>query len=630
MTLLSFASPIRDLDSERLAISLVIDTSGSMEDTDPQRLRESVTNSFIDHLNPDDYLGIITFNSHVDLVIAPEKLENDTIRDEMKEILANKLEDAGNTDYTSALEEANDSLQLLNEDNLTKIIIFLTDGEPYPGPRYLRDNDMDSYMNELWQVVSDIGDNDYPVYSIGFTDEIDIDVLNRMANETDGDVRIYEDANDLDENLVSLLLSREEIVEELLEIERVSSQIDGQPVLVSDFWFSQGGYRLGESTVVTGSVMIANSRISSGGSLIIDSFQLITEDEDGDIRNIDLYDDGTQIHGDIRADDGLYSNRMTFNRPGTYNARLSMTGSFNGEDLSLDKDLGQFRVAQPGTVSLSQDGQSLSVTRGDSLSIPLIIDNDSEFEERIFLSIDEDIGQLSNNQLDLEANWQGQYDLRVVLDPDLSLGNHKINILAEAREESTTIEINALEYDFELVGRWQGLWTGFLQGSSPILLIISLIIGLALIIFLLGLFLYFLLVKPKLKVKGTLLYWKENESQSEIDLSSMKKNKISISFDDEGVFDYSIGNSPYSYKLIVYKEGLEKGLKFILGWKTLLRRASSPDLIIETSQPGIIEHDNQIRTKMNLYDGNEFISGDYHFRYINRNEEGKNVLEGKI
>ena len=54
---------------------------------------------------------------------------------------------------------------------------MLTDGEP------TIDN-----SESMWNVVSELKSNNYPVYSIGFSDDIDVEILNKIAEETKGDV----------------------------------------------------------------------------------------------------------------------------------------------------------------------------------------------------------------------------------------------------------------------------------------------------------------------------------------------------------------------------------------------------------------------------------------------------------
>src|SRR5690554_7972590 len=75
-----FADPLEDLQSDKLAVSLVIDTSGSMTGTDHDMLRARVADIFIEMLNPDDYLGIVVFNSEVTLAVPAQRMESETVR----------------------------------------------------------------------------------------------------------------------------------------------------------------------------------------------------------------------------------------------------------------------------------------------------------------------------------------------------------------------------------------------------------------------------------------------------------------------------------------------------------------------------------------------------------------------
>jgi len=61
------------------------------------------------------------------------------------------------------------------------------------------------------------------------------------------------------------------------------------------------------------------------------------------------------------------------------------------------------------------------------------------------------------------------------------------------------------------------------------------------------------------------------------------------------------------------------------------------ELIISCTQPGIIEHDRDIFTKLNLYDEDQFSSGGFGFKFSKSkskwskgDSEGKDLLEGRI
>ncbi|TJX14169.1 VWA domain-containing protein [Tissierella creatinini] len=639
----TYAAPLSDLNSETLAVSLVIDTSGSMAQTDPQKLRQAVADVFIDYLNPEDYLGIITFNSAVDLEIPMQQLKDDTIRSSIKSNLGPKLEGIADTDYKAALDKANLQLESLFNPDATKIIIFLTDGKPDPNPIKIPAGSqaMNKYMNGLWGTVASISTNKYPVYSIGFSDGIDVEVLNRIATETGGDVRIYKDAADLDTNLVKMLKSREKIVEELLAPQEVTSEVgvNVKPALVSDFWLKNEGYRKGEKAVISASLLAGNTRIHSGKDLIVESFQLMIEQEDGNKLNIPLYDDGLAEHSDIRANDGLWSNMISFDKNGKANAKLMMKGKLKGQEISLEKDIGEYLVEEPGNISLTSYDKKVWVKKGDILKIPLRLKNDSTFRETLFIQVDEGFGKVLTNQIDLEANSDKDYELDIELNPNLDKKVYNSSISLNPRDVNTTIDKSTIEYDVELVGSFESIRRNFAENSSLLLPLVGIFIGLPLLAFVLGLLFYITLLKPQLNVRGTLVCWEEanTENRTELDLSTLKKNKIIITLDDNKTADFKLSSSRYDYDIELYKDLVKKSSKFILGWKVLLSKKAITELIVKTTQPGIIEHEGDIFTKMSLYDEDEFISGEYSFKYIKpktmrskETDEGRNVLEGRV
>lgn len=643
LSISTYAAPLSDLNSETLAVSLVIDTSGSMAQTDPQKLRQSVADVFIDYLNPEDYLGIITFNSSVDLVIPMQQLEDDTVRSNIKASLYSKLDGVADTDYKAALDEANRQLEELFNPDATKIIIFLTDGEPDPNPINIpADSDsMTNYMNGLWSTVSTIATNKYPVYSIGFSDGIDVEVLNRIATETGGDVRIYKDAAELDTNLVQMLKSRETIVQELLAPQETTTVVesDVKPILVSDFWLKSEGYRNGEKVAISASVLAGNTRIHSGRDLIVESFGLMIKHEDGTELNIPLYDDGLPDHSDIRANDGLWSNMISFDKNGSANASLILKGTLKGQELALEKEIGDYIVANSGNINVTQYENSLWIKEGEILKIPIRLKNNSDFKETVFVQVDEGFGKLIPNQIELDPNSDSGYELNIELNPELEKKTHNFILTINPREGSTKIDKNTINYDLELVGSIEGLKRDFIGNAGIYLPLIGILIGIPLIILIFGMVLYGLLVRPQLRVHGTLIYWEDpnSEDKKELDLSRLKKNKVVITLDEEKSADYRLSSSRYDYDLELYKELVKKTSKFILGWKALLSKKAISELIIRTTQPGIIDHEGDIFTKMNLYDEDEFISGEYSFKYIKpktrlskESDEGRNVLEGRV
>lgn len=190
---------------ERIAVILVIDNSGSMAQTDPQKLRETAATIFIDQLSPEDYLGIVTFHSKEEVVFPIQEVKNRENKNEFKKILSSKLENVrGDTDYLAALNTAGQQLDSLEDENIKKVILFLTDGAPDPNGK----GASEEYMVSLKELVNNIATRNYHVYSVGFSNNVNPDLLAKISEETQGKMKISEDPEEIAHNF-------EEILEEL-------------------------------------------------------------------------------------------------------------------------------------------------------------------------------------------------------------------------------------------------------------------------------------------------------------------------------------------------------------------------------------------------------------------------------
>ncbi len=635
----SYANPLEELKSEKLAISLVIDTSGSMLTTDPLMFREKVANTFIELLYPEDYLGIVTFNSNVDLIVPMTKMDGDDSRNNIKTQIAGRLTSDGDTDYKAALDMSNTQLQELDDPEVRKLIIFLTDGKPDPDPVNITNNpkQMAEYMEGLWGSLTDISRNGYPVYSIGFSEGIDVDVLNRIASETSGDVRIFTDSNDLDVNLIQVLQSREILVEELLAPAIIQEAI-GKPVLQNEFWPKKGGYRIGEWETIVASIRVGNRSVGEGPLLKVDSFNFVVEKDDGGVFRLPLYDDGGEISGDIMGGDGRWTNRLEITSEYTANVSLEATGLYREEAFALRKDLGEIFSAVPGTVVLKAGKEDLWVRSGEALTIPVEVENRSPFAEMLGFSAEGNLGDIRNSQIEVGPDTTKTVNLYIDTDSGIEKGSDDLRILVRALYPETELENATLEYRVERVGFFGSIVNNLQENYFILSIIVGIFIVLPLVIWILGNLFYLILLAPAIKIRGTLTYWKESKpkDKKDLNLKERKKREVMISMDMEDKADFNLHSTRYSFDIFVGKKLLVEGRKFVLGWKKLFSNKPMTSTYIKTTQPGILHFRNDIYTEMNLYDGMEFVSGDYHFRYSmgdakwSKGEEaGKDFLEGR-
>ncbi len=415
--------------------------------------------------------------------------------------------------------------------------------------------------------VASIAKNGYPVYSIGFSDGIDVEVLNRIATETQGDVRIFKDAAELDANLIQLLKSRETIVEELLAPPVTTSEVvsNVKPILTSDFWLKQEGYRNGEEAVVSASLIVGNNRINSGKDLVVKQFQLLLNYESGEEISVNLFDDGNTSHSDIRSNDGIWSNKMLFNNNGKATAKLIMSGTLKGEELLLEKEIGEFVVGDPGNIYIETYEKDLWVKDGDRLNIPIRFNNQSSFKETIFIEVDEGFGSIVQKQIELEPQSDVEMELNIDLNPNLERKLHNFTISIKTKNNNTIIDMEALEYNVEIVSSMESVKRNLRTIAPVIIPVLGILVGLPLAIFLLGILLYVILVKQQLNVHGTLTYWEgiNPENKVELNLSSLKKDKVIITLDSKKIGDFKLVGSRFNYNIEISRELSKKSSKFI-------------------------------------------------------------------
>lgn len=178
--------------SEKIAVSLVIDTSGSMADTDPNNLRKTAADIFIDLLSPEDYLGIVTFSTDVLEAVPLQQVVSVENKANMKSVLAPAVTATGDTDYLKALQAAEYQLDGFAEQDVRKVIIFLTDGVPDPDAVQSADSAfMSDYMDSIWATTANIGLKDYSIYALGFGNS-DQSILQRIASDTRGEAKFVE------------------------------------------------------------------------------------------------------------------------------------------------------------------------------------------------------------------------------------------------------------------------------------------------------------------------------------------------------------------------------------------------------------------------------------------------------
>ncbi len=191
--------------SERIAVSLIIDTSGSMAETDPNHLRKTAADIFVDMLSPEDHVGIVSFATEATELVPMQQVGDTANKQTIKNTLAAITEVNGNTNYRAALEKSEEQLGSIADPAVRKVILFLTDGVPEPDYALREDTSfMTTYMDSVWQTTARLGQKGIAVYPVGFG-TVDTSILQRIATDTRGEAKFLGSAGDIAVNFVEVL-----------------------------------------------------------------------------------------------------------------------------------------------------------------------------------------------------------------------------------------------------------------------------------------------------------------------------------------------------------------------------------------------------------------------------------------
>lgn len=159
-------------------IIFAIDTSGSMNDTDPSGERFDAVNQMIDNLDNKMQIAMITFNDEPSLVFDFMPLGNNEQREKVKQAISNiPLEGQGTTEVRAATEYAYELLQDRSDTNRKASLIFVSDGNP-----------TDNSGSNIPSLVENYVNSNISIYTVGmmYSAEESEAYLEEMASLTNG------------------------------------------------------------------------------------------------------------------------------------------------------------------------------------------------------------------------------------------------------------------------------------------------------------------------------------------------------------------------------------------------------------------------------------------------------------
>jgi len=162
----------------KLGVVFILDNSGSMGSTDPERLRATAAGVGLDQMPDGAQAAVSGFDNFGAEILPPTELHGD--RGILKQKILSGTFDGGGTDYEQAFLEAQRQLDALSPDVDKRAVVFLSDGEP----------NTTSYTADR-----QIADDGTPIYTIGFGSAPGAE-LNAIAARSGGQSFLVRSAGD--------------------------------------------------------------------------------------------------------------------------------------------------------------------------------------------------------------------------------------------------------------------------------------------------------------------------------------------------------------------------------------------------------------------------------------------------
>jgi len=163
-------------------VVLVIDNSGSMRDNDPQKLAPLAVQEFIEQLGSGSRVALLIFDQDVELV--QDFVDMESGRDALLNGLSAIDYSGQYTDSPAAIERAIYELKNNARSDARRIIIFMTDGIVDTGDPQNDASRTDWLRSDL---AADAARADIQIFGIAFTNQADFQLIQSLANKTEGD-----------------------------------------------------------------------------------------------------------------------------------------------------------------------------------------------------------------------------------------------------------------------------------------------------------------------------------------------------------------------------------------------------------------------------------------------------------
>ncbi|MEE1071252.1 MAG: vWA domain-containing protein, partial [Cellulosilyticum sp.] len=185
---------------------LVIDASGSMKETDPNKLGLEGVKLFVDMMAASgNQVGIVTYGSKVEATYPMKAVNSQSDKEAIKDFVDGLNRDLEYTDITAGLGKA---IEMENQRDTSlgnkPLIILFTDGNNAVGGVAGRDNQkIDADLAVMLEQAKTAG---YPIYTIGLNDngKLNEAYLKNISEETGALAFATKDPNELPDILTQI------------------------------------------------------------------------------------------------------------------------------------------------------------------------------------------------------------------------------------------------------------------------------------------------------------------------------------------------------------------------------------------------------------------------------------------
>lgn len=186
--------------SSNMDVVLVIDVSGSMKKTDPEKIALEGAKLFVDMMeNSGSRAGLVAFSHELVQVYNLTAINSGSDKASLKNAI-DTLQFSGDTDIGTAVEKAVEMLTSVQDVGNNKMVLFFTDGEidlPKGSPSETEAENLSKEKSE--SAIVNAAAANIPIYTIGLNVNggVDTDLISKMASSTEAKNNIVTAAGEL-------------------------------------------------------------------------------------------------------------------------------------------------------------------------------------------------------------------------------------------------------------------------------------------------------------------------------------------------------------------------------------------------------------------------------------------------